>query len=97
MLEVAIYPAYVVAVHYSGQQPPPPFGPSSFWSYDIWVNFPSGAQLCPRMVPVEERYDDSWNVIPLKVNRAVQVGVVKGQLQLMASEKLHIAPCGAAP
>lgn len=96
-MEVAIYPGIVNAVHYNGQLPPPAYAASSKWSYDIWVNLPNGPQLCPRMVPVEERYPDAVNVIPLQVNRVVAVGVVKGQLQLMASEKPHIVPCGSNP
>lgn len=97
MSDIAIYPGIVVAVQYAGSPPAPPFGPASLFSYDVLVNLPSGGSRCNGMKPVEERYPDIVNIVPLAVNRVVAVGSVKGQLQLMASEKLHVVPCGGQP
>jgi len=98
---VAIFPAIIEAVHHviGGVIQPsvPLFGPASGYCYDVFVNFPDGGRIVPRMVPVEERYEDDVNVIPLQAGRAVMVAVVAGQLQLLASEKLHVVPCGSTP
>ena len=97
MSDIAIYPGIIQTVWVTGGGAVPPFGPASASAYDVLVNLPSGGVLCTKMVPVEERYPDIVNVIPLQANRVVAVGSVKGQLQLMASEKLHIVPCGGTP
>lgn len=101
MRKPVIYPGVIDKVWaYDGatQLPSVPlFGPASTYVYDVWVNTPEGAILIERMIPAEERYPDTVNVVPLQTNRVVAVGSIGGQLQLMASEKLHIVPCGAPP
>jgi hypothetical protein len=97
MSDIAIYPGIVETVWVAGSGSVPEFGPASAYAYDVRVNFPDGSRLCPKMVPVEERYPDTVNVVPLQAGRVVAVGAVAGQLQLMASEKLHVVPCGGAP
>lgn len=95
---VAIYPAIVEAV-YAVQggviQPTVPlFAPASRYCYDVFVNFPDGGRTIQKMVPWEERYPDTVNVVPLQTSRVVSVGVIAGELQLMASEKLYVTACG---
>jgi len=77
--------------------PAPPFGKASQYWYDVEVDFPSGRVVCPLLTVSEERESDVNNVIPLKLDSPVFVATVKGQLQLMASERLHVVPSGAAP
>lgn len=96
-----VYLGFVVSVRRfigATEQPSvPPYGKASEYVYDVEVNLPSGRVVCQKMVPVEERYDDAHNVIPLATGRPVFLYTVAGQLQLMASEKIHVVPCGAAP
>ena len=101
MNRVAIYPGIIEAVWsvIGGVVQPtvPPFGNASQYAYDVRVNYPDGSRLHLKMKPVEERYADGINVIPLQTGRVVQIGVVGGELQLLASEKLHVVPCGGGP
>lgn len=98
MSTTCLYLGIIESVYaYQGgtQQPTvPQFGPSSLFKYDVFVNFPDGPQTVSRLTPVEERYADTVMVLPLQVGRPVIVASVGGMAQLMAHERLYIAPCG---
>lgn len=99
MNDIAVYPGYIdkVWAYTSGGSlitPTPAFGPASQYSYDVWVQFPSGEAKITKIKPVGERYPGYVNVVPLAKKRMVLVAVVKGQVQIYAHELLYVKNCG---
>lgn len=89
------YLGVVLAAIYLGSPsgPAPAFAKASLWAYQVGVNFPDGYRVVDGLKPVMERWDDTYNVYPIKPDTMVLVGSVDGVLQLMARELPHTVGC----
>lgn len=90
---VECFVGIVDAVVYLPGGAPPPYAKASLWAYDVWVNFADGQRKVLAIKPVMERWDEAYNVVPIRVNTVVLVGSVNGNLQLMARELPHSVGC----
>lgn len=71
-------------------------GPASLYAYDVWVNFPEGPRMVSGIKPSMERWSDSVDVIPILEKTIVPMGIIGGELQLMARELPHVTACNAS-
>lgn len=90
--KVATYPCLITAINRGAALP---HGPASGYSYDILMNAPQGALSLTDIAPVVQRWPDTMDVVPLKVNSMTMVGVLEGTVTgLLTAELPYVEPCG---
>lgn len=90
--KVATYPCLITAINRGAALP---HGPASGYSYDIIMNYEGGGVKLTDVAPEVQRWPDTMDVVPLKVNSMTMVGVLEGTVTgLLTAELPYVEPCG---
>lgn len=91
-MNVACYPAQIVAINGSATGPWAPAAASTF-TYDVDVTTESGSKVFRGCAVSEERWPDTVDCNPIRINSLVQVFIIGSRAVVGGRELPHFQEC----